>query len=418
MRNPDRIHARRLLVAMLVLSALASPIGLRGRDAPIPDERAALVKELIVPLESTEPSSHRSEDLETLSLWLEGAEVVGLGERHHGTHELHRLAHRIFAHLVEADGFSVLALEINQVHASRLNEYVLGLRDDLEELLAERWWPAEIFYDSALEDLLKWMRRHNAVNKKPVHIAGFDFKQPSFAMTELAARLRRVAPDGAAQVEALYAGIPRHGFGVFPNVHGFTGTLAVRLPEGEAIESLEVGAWIRSSAVSHGSAGLAVRFDDGWESETRSLESAELGFEWEPLEVRPRIPSRPEVLNIDVFHRGNGTVWFGGLVVDLNGQRLQLRGPLSELRIRPLLMPSIQVMDYTYLVDEDVTFEGSASLRVNCSSAVDEILSAVRQADRLLARQIELHRGSLEASETAWMKQLSRLVVQSAEWRR
>lgn len=163
----------------------------------------------VVPLEGTEPTAtegRTDEDLVQLARWIGDAAVVGLGESIHGTHTLHRLAHRIFQHLAEApgrEGFEVFALEIDQAHAAMLDAYVQGDRDDLDRLMAGGWWAQTIFYDEALAELLRWMRGYNETAARPLHVAGFDAKQPQLAADRLLQAIGALDPAASAKVQAL-----------------------------------------------------------------------------------------------------------------------------------------------------------------------------------------------------------------------
>jgi erythromycin esterase-like protein len=116
-----------------LLLAILLPLVTAGCSAR-PATLGSAPPDLVVPLLATEPDFARDADLRVLADWLEEATMVGVGERVHGTHELHRLSHRLFAHLAD-----VFALEVDQAHAALLNEYVCGSRDDLEAILAKRW---------------------------------------------------------------------------------------------------------------------------------------------------------------------------------------------------------------------------------------------------------------------------------------
>lgn len=164
-----RSNKRRLAaVALAVLLAVLLPAVAAGATA---SSSAA-----VVPLPGVEAGRDApSSDLDVLLAWLDDAPLVGLGENPHGVHEYHRLAHRLFAHShargAPHEPFGLWALEIDQAHAARLDDYVQGRRDDLEALLTERWYGSKIFYDAALDDLLRWMREHNRTAERPVHVA-------------------------------------------------------------------------------------------------------------------------------------------------------------------------------------------------------------------------------------------------------
>lgn len=365
---------------------------------------------MLVPLHGTDPGTPDSSDLETLARWLSEASLIGLGERQHGTHDYPLLGHRVFAHLARAHGYSVFALEISQAHAARLDEYVQGRRDDLDLLMAERWWVAERWYSRALRDQLVWMRRHSRDAGQPVHVAGFDFKHPSFAMTDLVERLRALDERAARRVEALYASIPRRGFGVYPNVYGYHGLVKIPLPPGASAATVEIGGRIRGRGVGYGLVGLGAQLGDESSLAGSYLKPDQTSESGTSVEVELAIPDDADDLYLVVMHRGNGTVWFDELYVEVDDTRIGLEIGPDDVEMRPLLFPHLQAMDYSHRSED-------GALRVECDPVVDEILAAVRAADEAVNVVVLESRERLSSREAAWLRQLSRLVVQSAEWR-
>jgi len=418
--GPCSAHVLLAWFATILLVSCSSLFRDQEKPATADETKPKLVDEFVVPLATTEPGQEAtSADLAALTRWLAKAQIVGLGESRHGVHEFHRLAHRLFAHLARANEFSVFALEINQAHGRRLDDYVQGQRDDVDSLLTEFWWPTEHFYDRALRDLLIWMREYNETADHPVHVAGFDFKQPSFAMSSIVEHLRSLDASLAAKVESLYSSVLKlGGFGVFPNVYGFTGTKTIPLPSRAGIENLRAGAQIRARGISHGSAGLAVQFGNDWRWQTHSLKANELSTNWTPLDLELEVPDNAGEFRLVVFHRGNGTVWFDEFFVEVNGERSVIpEADIATVEVRPLLMPTLQVMDYQLQVEEVGGLDGGRALRVDCVRAVDEALEVLREVDGLLRDHLALHESELPSSELVWLRQLSRLVLQSAEWR-
>lgn len=414
---------RRLAIGLVVwVVAIAGCTGKNGQPGHFEGEAqvsSAAIEPFLGRLEGVEPGIESAPDLERVAEWLAGAEIVGLGESDHGTHDLHRLGHRVFRHLAETAGYGVFAWEISQVHARKLDEYVQGERDDLDAVMGERWWVSSSFYDVALRDLLIWMRRHNDTAAKPLHFAGFDFKQPSFAMNEVVERLRRLDGEAAEHAKSLFERVKSiGGYGVFPNVYGFSGSVEIPLPEGPEPRTATVGIAIRGEGVSHGWAGLTVESVVSSPSSPKRhfVKPEDLGASWAPINLEYTPHAEATAIRVTVFHRGNGTVWFDDLAVDLGNRYMDLAESLPSLEVRPLTFPDLQVMNYGAHVDESVFLSGGSSLRVECDPAVDEALEAARAADELVRNQLERNAGRLSEEEATWLQQLSRLIVQSCEW--
>ena len=380
--------------------------------------------DLLVPLSGVEPAAGGTDqDLARLAEWLGAARLVGLGENVHGTHELHRLTHRIFEYLARTSDFEVLALEVSQAHALGLDDYVQGRRDDLDELMRARWWTAEPFYDLALRDLLVWMRGHNERAKRSLHIAGYDFKQPLFAMDLVVDYLARSSSARAAWAREQYSQLLElGGFGVFPNVYGFTSTVTVPLPFGSEARTVRLRAQIRAEETTFGWVGvtLAAAGPESWTlREGRSIAGAEVGGNWMPVEVELEVSPELEAVEVEFFHRGNGVVWFDESSLEVAGIPLDFVPHLEALDERTLMIPDLQVMDYEAALDGQGGLDGGTALRIRCAPQLDAALAAVHEVDAVLAREVELarDRGSLSDSEAGLLLQMSRLVIQSTSWR-
>lgn len=377
-----------------------------------------------VALERTEPSSPTgvpAGDLACLGQWVGDALIVGLGEDKHGTHTLHRLSHRIFQYLVEEEEFEVFALEIDQAHAAVLDRYVQGEIDDLQAQLGEGWWAQKIFYDAALEDLLRWMRRYNETAERPLHFAGYDAKQPRLAARELVQALGGAESAASEKVGKLFSEALAPGaFGMFPNVWGYTGTVRFALPrsEGAGVVRLDVG--VRGEGVSYGSVGFSARIGTKTYPVVRWIPIEELRTggstsTTHSIELEPEDGDRS--LEVSVFHRGDGTVWFEHPIIHLGGRRLEIPNGFSTIEVRSLMAPALQSMDYRAdLMEDSVT--GIPTLRVVADPLLEKSLTATRQAERQVESSLRDAAGeNLSPAQKDWVRQLSRLVTQAVEWR-
>lgn len=171
-------------------------------ERPTPPAVLEWISHHAIPLDTTDPEVPL-EDATALRSLVGSARVVALGEATHGTREFFRLKHRIFRALIP-EGFNVFALEIGQVEARAINDYVLDGKGDARSALgrASMWvWETE-----EILELIEWMR---AWNTEPSHtpklrFVGFDM-QSSFAAFEAVQRfLELLAPeDGVAWLAPL-----------------------------------------------------------------------------------------------------------------------------------------------------------------------------------------------------------------------
>ncbi|WP_030776129.1 erythromycin esterase family protein [Streptomyces sp. NRRL F-2664] len=168
------------------------------------------------PLRSTEPGG-RTGDLRALTAMIGDAEVVGLGEATHGSHEFFTMKERLFRHLVEEKGFTTFALEMSWTAGLRIDEYLQGGPGDArriaEEELGGSPWEREEF-----AGLISWMRHHNDRHRdrghgrrpagRTVRFMGNDIGAPRLgdaAFDRVLSHVRASHPADLARLEDLYA---------------------------------------------------------------------------------------------------------------------------------------------------------------------------------------------------------------------
>ncbi|MYY83195.1 MULTISPECIES: erythromycin esterase family protein [unclassified Streptomyces] len=184
----------------------AGPPAQNGRPAAVRAlERAAH------PLRTTEPGGGRTADLRTLAAMIGDAEVVGLGEATHGSHEFFAMKERLFRYLVEEKRFTTFALEMSWTAGLRIDEYLQGGSGSAlqvaKEALAGSPWEREEFVS-----LLAWMRRHNDRNpRRRVHFMGNDIGAPrlgSAIFERVLSYVRANRPQDLTRLQELYAQLP------------------------------------------------------------------------------------------------------------------------------------------------------------------------------------------------------------------
>jgi erythromycin esterase len=131
------------------------------------------------------------------------AQVVSLGESTHGTHEFFVTKHHLFRYLVEEKGFTVFAIEANQLATERINAFVNGAKDTVENAMGGLFG---VWYKQEVKDLIEWMRQYNARKPdRPLSFVGFDMQDPEQPMDSVVAYLRRHDPAIADEVLDLLA---------------------------------------------------------------------------------------------------------------------------------------------------------------------------------------------------------------------
>jgi erythromycin esterase len=150
-------------------------------------------------------------ELEPLRGMIGDAEVVGIGDATHGTHEFYTVKLRVIDFLVKEMNFDAVIVEGPPEQFSRLNDYVLGgSNSDPRAVLAETrdsplfytFWENEEFLA-----VIEWMRAYNATrgDRPPVQVFGGDTYGQVFSWQHVVAYLRTVDASLAATAEAEYA---------------------------------------------------------------------------------------------------------------------------------------------------------------------------------------------------------------------
>jgi erythromycin esterase len=195
------------ILTLLITLGTAVPAAATTR-APAPSAVGALDR-AAHPLRTVEPGGD-TRDLRPLDRMIAGAEVVGVGEATHGSHEFFALKDRLFRHLVEEKGFRTFALEAPWSTGLRLDDYVVHGRGNPRRIMREEfqrdylWWN-----NSDYLRLVEWMRAYNVRHPgDPVRFVGDDtaWTGPE-TYDAVVARVAAADPAAGRRVAGLYRGL-------------------------------------------------------------------------------------------------------------------------------------------------------------------------------------------------------------------
>lgn len=172
-----------------------------GTD-PTPAELEALSART-TPLQTVHPpqpgATPREDDLASFDRIVGNARVVGLGESTHGTSEFFTVKHRLLEHLVRARGFSVFAIEANQLAVETLNRYVQGGPGPATEAMRVMF---AVWNTEEMLALVEWMRDWNAAHRaSPVRFVGYDMQDNQRPVDSLRAFVSRREPSLVSMVD-------------------------------------------------------------------------------------------------------------------------------------------------------------------------------------------------------------------------
>jgi erythromycin esterase-like protein len=105
-------------------------------------------------------------------------EILGFGEGLHGGDDILLFRNRLFQRLVEAHGYSAIAIESSFPRGRIVNEYVLGHGPEAYEAIWETGFSHGFGHLEANRELVEWMRQYNADDSHNTKIRFYGFDSP------------------------------------------------------------------------------------------------------------------------------------------------------------------------------------------------------------------------------------------------
>jgi erythromycin esterase-like protein len=112
-------------------------------------------------------------NINTIAKELSSAQLLGVGESSHGTHEFFDFKSKLFQELVKSHGFNTLLFEDSAETCELINQFIKTVSSDLDELM-KRLYP--VWQVKEFKELLLSMRNMRA-NGERVEFIGFDINQ-------------------------------------------------------------------------------------------------------------------------------------------------------------------------------------------------------------------------------------------------
>jgi len=414
------MRARRTLIAVLALLAVST------LHAQVVDPVVDWIRSHAVLLKTTE-AGNGFDDLRPLRALIGQARIVSLGEATHGSREFFQMKHRMLEYLASELGFTIFSIEANMPEAYRLNDYVLEGNGDPAQLLRGMYfwtWDTE-----EVLAMIRWMRAFNQSGKGRVQFTGFDMQTPNVAATivrEFTARYDAPFVNGVDEARRMSETSNANGATAFGVA---TGSFPASRAAGKKIR---YSGYIKTEGVTRGFAGLWWRVDgpsgvlafDNMQS--RGVKGT---TDWTKYTIELPVDASVKNINFGALLPGDGTAWFDGLTIELDGE------PFTDASVMDLDFESPSPRGfytggagYRVTIDTSVARSGKQSLRMeyvgppptNAAAAPSPANAATRWkavvAHLEEGRAVYRMAGASER-DIDWAVQNARVVLQSMQMR-
>ena len=359
-------------------------------------------------------------DMQPLRGVIGNARIVSLGEATHGTREFFQLKHRLLEFLATEMGFTIFSIEANLPEAYRVNEYVLTGTGDPRQLLRGLYfwtWDTE-----EVLDMILWMRRFNESGRGRVQFTGFDMQTPTVAMEIVRAFITQHDPAyvptltrATDEIRALTA--PTGSFGVA------TGTFPIAVAAGKRVR---YSGYLKTTDVTRGFAGLWWRVDGDpgvvLAFDNMSDRGPRGTTDWNRFQLELPVAANARNINFGALHTGDGSAWFDGLTIELDGAAYTDQSVFDLDFESPAIRGfSAGGVGYNVVLDREQFRSGRQSLRMTyVGSQVDPARVSSTWKDVL--RYLEANRGRYRSTgvserEIEWAARNATVVLQGVQMR-
>jgi erythromycin esterase-like protein len=266
----------------------------------------------------TPEAGHGFADMKPLRKIIGNARIVSLGEATHGTREFFQLKHRMLEFLASEMGFTIFTIEANMPEAYRLNDYVLnGTGDPAKLLKGMYFWTWDT---QEVLEMIKWMREFNKSGKGRVQFTGFDMQTPDVAIGIVRDFVARHDVPFVGEVDQAAAITKAVQSAEGPPFAVATASFPIQAAAGKRIR---FSGYIKTQGITRGWAGLWWRVDgkSGVLAFDNMKDRGATGtIDWTRYEIDLPVAADVTNINFGALHTGDGSAWFDGLKVTVDGQ--------------------------------------------------------------------------------------------------
>jgi erythromycin esterase-like protein len=361
------------------------------------------------------------DDMQRLKRVVGDARIVSLGEATHGTREFFQLKHRLLEFLATEMGFTIFSIEANLPEAYRMNDYVLTGSGDPRQLLRGMYfwtWDTE-----EVLDMILWMRRFNASGRGPLQFTGFDMQTPAVAMEIARAFVARYDPTYVATFTRATAEL--QALTTSPTSFGVaTATFPIAPAAGKRVR---YSGYLKTSGVTRGYAGLWWRVDGDPGTVLAFDNMQDRGprgtTDWTRFQSELPVAANARNINFGALHTGDGSAWFDGLTIELDGV------PYTDQSVFDLDFESPTIRGfsvggagYSVVLDRDQVRAGRQSLRMTYGGGPQTDPARVTATWKDVVAHLEANRAGYRSagasnSEIEWAARNAIVVLQGVQMR-
>lgn len=148
----------------------------RPMDTRIYQTMEDWIQQEMIPFSLTLPETLKDAIDKLMGSIGDSVKLLGFGEALHGGEEFLILRNLLFQRLVEAYGFSAIAVESSFPKAYHVNDYILGNTSSSYDTIQSNGFSPGLGRFEANRELVEWMRNYNSdsAHRTKLHFYGFD----------------------------------------------------------------------------------------------------------------------------------------------------------------------------------------------------------------------------------------------------
>jgi len=274
-------------------------------------------------------------------------------------------------------------------------------------------------------DMILWMRRFNQSSGRRLQFTGFDMQTPTVAAENVRSFVLRYDAASATTVARAIDDVRTLTLGPATTFGVATGSFPIAVAAGKRVR---YSGYLKTANVTRGYAGLWWRVD-GEPGVILAFDNmADRGprgtTDWARFDIELPVAANARNINFGALHTGDGSAWFDGLAIELDGVAYR-NDALFDLDFESPLVRGFSIggpPTYTVGLDGTQARSGRQSLRMAFVGAPAVDPARVSSTWKDMVRSLETNRAAYRASgaserEIEWATRNAIVVLQGVQMR-